>query len=744
MGTERGASAASAPGRCTLGVDGLDCASCAATVEEALAALPGVLAVRTDTIAERVTVEHEGAGVTREDLARAIARLGYRVADGGDGGTGPRGAAEDDAPRSWWSRHGGLALVVASGGFFALALVADHLLGMPRLAAACALAAVAAGGRHVFPRGLHALLNRALDMNFLMSAAAIGALAIGEWAEAASVIFLFALAQLLETRSIDRARRAIRSLMELSPAEATVLRDGREVRIPAGRVAVGEVVVVRPGEKVPVDGEVVAGVSTVDEAPITGESLPVGKEPGGAVFAGTLNGGGALEVRSTRSAADTTLARIIHAVEEARATRAPSQAFVDRFARIYTPAVVAAAVALALIPPALGAGAWGEWFYRALVLLVVACPCALVISTPVTVVSALTGAARNGILVKGGLHLENAGRARVLAIDKTGTLTTGRPQVVDVVGLNGAAPDRVLRLAATAERRSDHPFARAVLRRAAERGIEPDAPDSTEAVPGLGVRARSGDAEILVGNERFMLDRGVRQHGRDAADHPAENDRSPASVARSAAPGRTTVFVAQRTDPDPHPRLVGLITLADRPRPEAAPALAALRAAGIRRVVMLTGDDERTAAAVADQLRRDGAGHIEVRAGLLPEEKLRTLHALRSEHGSLLMAGDGVNDAPALAAADVGIAMGAAGTDVALETADVALMTDDLSKLPTTVRLARKAERIIRVNIGLSLAIKAAFVALAALGIATLWMAVLADMGASLIVIANGMRALRG
>ncbi|MFW6202191.1 MAG: heavy metal translocating P-type ATPase, partial [Gemmatimonadota bacterium] len=359
-------------------------------------------------------------------------------------------------------------------------------------------------------------------------------------------------------------------------------------------------------------------------------------------------------------------------------------------------------------------------------------------------VSALTGAARNGILVKGGLHLENAGRARVLAIDKTGTLTTGRPEVIDVVGLNGTAPDRVLQLAATAERRSDHPFARAVLRRAAERDIEPDAADSTEALPGLGVRSRSGDAEILVGNERFMLDRGVREPRHNASGHRLDDVRSPTSVPRAAAPGRTTVFVARRTDLDAQPRLVGLITLADRPRPEAARALADLRSVGIRRVVMLTGDDERTAAAVADELRRDGAGRIEVRAGLLPDEKLRTLDALRPGHGTLLMAGDGVNDAPALAAADVGIAMGAAGTDVALETADVALMTDDLSKLPTTVRLARKAERIIRVNIGLSLAIKAAFVALAALGIATLWMAVLADMGASLIVIANGMRALRG
>jgi Zn2+/Cd2+-exporting ATPase len=624
-------------------------------------------------------------------------------------------------------------LAVLSGLFWAGALATEHLLHQETLSAVLAIGAIVAGGRYIVPRGIRAAMNRALDMNFLMSVAAFGALIIGEYGEAASAMFLFAVAQLLESYSMDRARNAIRSLMDLSPATASVLRRGREERVPVDRVEVGDTVVVRPGEKIPVDGEILTGRSAVNQAPITGESVPVDKEPGGEVFAGTLNGEGVLEVTSMKAASDTTLARILHSVEEAQASRAPSQTFVDRFARVYTPAVVVTAVAMTLLPPLLGFGGWSEWFYRALVLLVVACPCALVISTPVTIVSALAGAARRGILIKGGLHLENAGRVRVIAMDKTGTLTEGQPEVVDVLALDGADPDEVLRLAAAAEARSEHPLARAILRHAEGRVTVAPAADTT-AITGKGLRARVDGRMVYVGSERLFAEMGVSA------------PRVRQTLDRHEHQGRTAILVGatpRNAPADARPELLGIVAIADRVRPQAAESLKALHAAGIRRVVMLTGDNRGTAEAVAAALGGPGAGVDEYHAGLLPDDKVAAVRRLKEAHGSVLFVGDGVNDAPALATADVGVAMGSAGTDVALETADIALMADDLSRLSTTIRLARKAEGIIRANIAFALLTKAAFVVLAVLGMATLWMAVFADMGASLIVVLNGLRAMR-
>jgi len=735
-------SQAEAPGLavCTLRVGGMDCSSCAASVERALRQLEGVQDVRVDLVGERVTVGYVEGKLARADLADAITRIGYRVEDEAPAVGAPASpatqaplAGQDRARTSRLDRRGQLGLAALAALFWALCLTAEYALSSEAMAAAFALGAVVAGGWYVFPRGVRAAMHRALDMNFLMSSAAVGALLIGEYEEAASVMFLFAVAQLLEGFSMDRARNAIRALMELSPTEATVLRDGREVRVPVDRVAIGETVVVRPGEKIPVDGVVLTGSSSVNQAPITGESMPVEKAPGSEVFAGTLNCEGALEVRSTRAASDTTLARIIHSVEEAQASRAPSQTFVDRFARRYTPAVVMTAVALSVLPPLLGFGAWGEWFYRALVMLVVACPCALVISTPVTIVSALTGAAREGILIKGGLHLENAGRARVVAIDKTGTLTEGRPEVVDILALGGAEPRDVLAFAAAAEARSEHPLARAILRRAEEEKLALHPVAQTSTIPGKGLQARVGEDEVFVGSGRLFEALGVPL---EDLEHVLE---------RHEAEGRTAVVVATRPagDEERPLRLRGVIAIADRVRPGAAGALRVLRAAGAEKIVMLTGDNAGTARAVAASLGGPGVGVDEVRAGLLPDEKVAAVRDLRARYERVLMVGDGVNDAPALAAADVGVAMGTAGTDVALETADIALMADDLSKLPVAIGLARKAERIIRVNIGFSLVVKAAFVLLAVTGWATLWMAVFADMGASLAVIMNGLRALR-
>jgi Cd2+/Zn2+-exporting ATPase len=672
-------------------------------------------------------VLHVAGGIDDDEVRRTLADLGMTARPMDAPGHEVRGGL--DRTR--------LALAVVAGLFWAASLAIAWSRGSGGTATVLAIGAVVSGGWYVFPRGWTAVRNRALDMNFLMSAAALGALAIGEPAEAASVMFLFAVAQLLETASMARARRAIRSLMELAPAQATVVRGGDEVRVPAETVAVGETVLVRPGERVPVDGRVTRGRSSVDQATITGESVPVAKEEGDDVFAGTVNGEGVLHVRSTHAPGDTTIARIIHSVEEAQASRAPSQAFVDRFARVYTPAVVATAVLVAVLPPLVAGGAWNEWIYRALALLVVACPCALVISTPVTVVSALAGAARRGILIKGGLHLETAGRARVVALDKTGTLTEGRPEVVEVVSLDGTETDRILALAAAVEQRSEHPLAAAVVERARRAGLSPPAADGARALPGRGAEGRVDGARIVVGSPRLFREEGAGE----AAEAP--------QVVALEARGLTVVLVGraprhegaqgEATSGSHTLEAVGALALADRPRNDAAGALAALRHHGIGHVAILTGDHPTTAAAVARALGQDPGI---VAAGLLPADKVAAVGRLRDAHGTVLMVGDGVNDAPALAAADVGVAMGAAGTDVALETADIALMADDLSALPVLVRLARKAEAIIRTNIAFALLVKAVFVVLAVTGWATLWMAVLADMGASLLVIGNGMRAL--
>lgn len=697
-------------------VEGLCCASEARQIEAKLSPHPGVIALRIDPIQHTLLVD---GSIDATEVERAIGELGMTA----------RRLDLEPAVRPWWERRGRLVLAACSGVLLGSTWLAQHAVGSTMLVAVFAVAAVAAGGRYVFPRAYRAALHRALDMNFLMAVAAVGALVIGEYGEAASVMFLFAVAQLLETHAMGRARRAIRSLMELTPAEATVIRDGREVRVPADAVRIGEVVVVRPGEKIAVDGLVVTGRSSVNQAPVTGESVPAEKEVEDDVFAGTVNGEGALEVRSTKTASDTTLARIIHSVEEAQATRAPSQTFVDRFARVYTPAVVATAVTLAVLPPLLGWGAWGEWVYRALALLVVACPCALVISTPVTVVSALAGGARRGILIKGGLHLENAGRARVIALDKTGTLTEGRPEVASVVPIDGATASHVLGVAASAEARSEHPLATAVLRHAAEEGVAIPRAADTRAIAGRGVEALVEDRRVVVGSQRLFAEMG------------ADNVAATAGIRGLEADGVTMMLVGESDGAGAAPiRIIGAITVADRVRAAAGRALAALHDAGVDRIVILTGDNPAAARAIAATL--NGAVD-EVRAGLLPEDKVAAVRALKERYGAVLMVGDGINDAPALAAADVGIAMGAAGTDVALETADIALMADDLTQLPVLIRLARKAERIIRANIAFALALKAIFIVLAAGGVATLWMAVLADMGASLLVIGNGLRTLR-
>ena len=691
-------------------VSGMDCASCAVAVEGALKRLAGVQEVQVDVVSGKVKVGYRGI-VTRPDLEAAVQSAGYRVL--------PDEARREagDTSGSFWERRGRVVMTVGSGLALGVALLAQALGAARALTLLLLAVSSIAGGWFVVPRGLKAAMNRSLDMNFLMSVAAAGAWIIGEQTEAAATLFLFAVAEWLESFSMDRARNAIKALMDVSPAEGTVLRNGSETRVPISQIAVGDTVVVKPGEKIPVDGEVIRGRSSVNQAPITGESMPVDKEPGTEVYAGSLNVQGALQIKATKPASDSTLARIIHAVEEAQASRAPSQTFVEKFARIYTPAVVLVAIVIAVAPPLLGVGEWGTWIYRALAMLVVACPCALVISTPVSIVSGLTGAARAGVLIKGGAHLEKAGAVTTVCFDKTGTLTEGKPAVTEVFALNGSETE-VLRLALGVERHSEHPLARAIMAHGEQRAVASPQSESFEALFGRGARADVGGESVFVGNERLMKEVGLTSSDTRTILEQSESN------------GRAAVIVMTKV------RVLGVIAIADRIRERAAPAIEALRRNGIRRTIMLTGDNAGTARAVAAQ-----AGVDEYRAELLPEDKVRVVRELESAGERVAFVGDGVNDAPALAAATVGIAMGAAGTDVALETADIALMGDDLSKLSYAIRLSRRTLRIIKQNIAVSLAIKAVFLVLAVGGWATLWMAVAADMGGSLLVVANGLRA---
>jgi Cd2+/Zn2+-exporting ATPase len=690
-------------------IDGMDCREEVAILERRLKPLPGLEDLVPDLVGQRLRVRYDAAKLSTSAIVEAVAETGMRAWLEHERPVGHTAAAT--------ARQ---ALVVVSGVALAAGLLLEFLDFPVLLVRSIFLACILTGGIYTARRAWAATRVMSLDINVLMLVAVIGAMIIGEWSEGATVTFLFAFAQILEARSMDRARNAIRALMELTPPEAVVRRNGHEARVRVDDVRVGEILLVRPGEKIPLDGVVVAGSSPVNQAPITGESLPVEKMAGDEVFGGTINGYGGLDVRVTHLRQDTTLARIIALVEIAQAERAPSQAFVERFARYYTPAVIAIAIVIAVVPPLAMAQPFGTWFYRALVLLVISCPCALVISTPISVVSAIAAAARKGVLIKGGVHLERSGGVRCVAFDKTGTLTRGLPHVVEVIPLNETAIDEILEIAAGLEARSEHPVGRAIFARAVESGVA--LPESAEfqSIPGRGAEAVVRGQHALVGNHRLIEERGLC----NAAIH--------STLDSLAASGRTAVLVARGGRP------LGIIALADRPRESARDAIAMLRRLGVERVVMLTGDNQASADALARELGVD-----EVLAELLPHDKVRAVQKLREGYGTVAMIGDGVNDAPALAAADIGIAMGVAGTDVALETADIALMADELLKIPFAIRLGRATLRNIQMNVTLSLGLKAIFLVLAIAGSATLWMAVVADMGASLLVIANGMRLLR-
>jgi len=710
----------------------MDCAEEVAVLKRELAPLiGGEDRLAFDILNGKLIVRSEPGDVSARAVIQAVARTGMRAEVWRD----EKGGQSDTR---FWQKHSRSLMTAVSGVFgligflthvwlaggFAAALGSEGMgltSGVPLPAIILYLVGITAGVWHVLPKAWRAATGLRPDMNLLMTIAVIGAASIGEWFEAATVAFLFALSLLLESWSVGRARRAIAALMELTPPSARIRdEDGGENEVPPDRVAVGAIFVVRPAERIPLDGNVVRGASDVDQAPITGESVPVPKSAGSEVFAGTINGDGLLEVECTKPAGDTTLAHIIRMVGEAQSRRAPSEQWVEKFARVYTPVVMALAAAVLLVPPLFFGGQWLDWLYRSLVLLVIACPCALVISTPVSIVAALAAAARNGVLIKGGLFVEAPAHLQAIAMDKTGTLTEGKPSVVDVVPMSGHDETELLQRVAALESHSNHPLARAIVAAANARGIIiPDA-QGTEIIQGKGATGRINGKPYWLGSHRYLEER--NQETRAVHEQLEAMQQA----------GRTVVVVGNEN------HVCGFITLADSLRPAAIETLRQLRAAGVEHLVMLTGDNYGTAHAIASE-----AGIDEVRAELLPEDKVTAVESLVGQYNQVAMVGDGVNDAPALGRATLGIAMGAAGSDAAIETADIALMSDDLSKLPWLIRHSRRTLAIVRQNISFSLAVKALFVVLTFAGYASLWAAIAADMGASLLVIVNGMRLLK-
>ncbi len=687
---------------------GLDCADCAAHLEKRLNALPGVKSVVVNFGAAKLTISHY---LTDADIIEAVRQAGYQAE------RYQQAASAAMQSGRWWSNPKTMATALA-GIFLGAAMLLEWMdLAQTAVIPLYALAMIV-GGYHVAISGLYGLKSMTMDTNFLMLIAAIGAVAIGEWSEGATVVFLFSLGNALQAYTMDKTRQSIRALMELAPRDALVRRDGQEIRLPVEEIVVGDTILVLPGERIAMDGQITAGLSSVNQAAITGESLPVEKEPGDVVYAGTVNEQGVLEVLVTKLAQDSTISRIMHMVEEAQAEKAPMQQFIDVFAKYYTPAVIAAAIGIAIVPPLVFNQPFDEWFYRSLVLLVISCPCALVISTPVSIVSAIGNASRNGVLIKGGIYLEQMGIIQAVAFDKTGTLTEGKPSVTDIIPLGGSDSDELLALAATIEQRSEHPLAKAILARAGE--LKLDSVADFMALPGRGAQATVQGETVYVGNMRLFAD----------LNFPLEHART--AVSELEKQGKTVVLIGRQS------QLIGLIALADTVRASAPAAIAALRKAGVKSIAMLTGDNERAAQNIAGQ-----TGVDTVFSELMPQDKVAALQQLANKHGSVAMVGDGINDAPALAVANVGIAMGGAGSDSALETADVALMSDDLGKLAYMIGLSRKMMSIIRQNITFSLAVKALFVIGTFAGFVNLWLAVFADTGASLLVTLNGMRLVR-
>lgn len=693
-------------------VTGMDCADCAARLEAQVSKLPGVDTARVNFGLARMVVTHSGPA---DDVLSTISKMGYA-------GNEIHGGRVQPEPISFWKSNQYVKPTIISFTMLVFGLLVRYALGLPEMFVnGIFFTGVLLGGYLPAKNGISVLINvREFDMNLLMMVAVIGASVIGEFEEAVAVVFLFSLGNMLQGYTLDKTRNSIRVLMEIKPNEALVRRGTTEVILPIEEILIGDVIIVRPGERIAMDGRVCAGNSTVNQAPITGESIPVEKRPGDDIYAGTINERGYLEVEVTQKAEDNTISRIIHMVEEAQGQRAPSQVFIDRFAKYYTPAVLLLAALVAAVPPLVLGQPFVKWFYEAMALLLVACPCALVISTPVSIVSAIGNAAKNGVLFKGGMYLEEAGSLAVIAFDKTGTLTEGKPKVTDIISRCELTVKDLLSTAAAIESRSEHPLAMAIVEYAREQGVVVPAASAFEAVPGKGAWAVVGGMHYQIGNPRFFIEQAIGLK-------LVEED-----INRLQGEGKTVMLLGDNKS------ILGIIAVADGLRENARASVSSLKETGIQHLIMLTGDNEHTARAIASQ-----AGIDDFRANLLPEDKVGLIRELLAEYGKVAMVGDGVNDAPAMALSTVGIAMGAAGTDTALETADIALMADDLTKLAFAIMLSRKTLNIIKQNISLALLIKGIIFLLVIPGWLTLWLAVVADMGSSLLVTLNGMRLLR-
>jgi Cd2+/Zn2+-exporting ATPase len=689
---------------------GMDCASEEAQIRRALDGVAGLQGLGFQLAAR--TLEVTASEAAHPDILQRLREAGFEAT--------PVSTAPQAIP--WWRKWQGIPLLVLALllalGAEAIEFAAGSGPLMTGAKLVLALAAIALSGLDTYRKGLSALRHGRLNINALMSVAVTGAMLIGEWPEAAVVMTLYAIAELIEAKAVDRARNAIKSLLALAPDNALVRQaDGSWKVTAVADVPVKSIVRIAPGERVPLDGIVMEGTSAVNQAPVTGEAMPVDKGPGDSVFAGTINEHGELMIGVTAAANDTTLARIIHAVEQAQGTRAPTQRFVDRFAAIYTPAIFVMALAVAILAPLLLDWPWGTAVYKALVLLVVACPCALVLATPVTVVSALAAAAKRGILIKGGVYLEEARRIRLVALDKTGTITEGRPRLVDSTQLDDSVSQQdLMRYAASLAGRSDHPVSRAI---AAGIGAESSSVDAFRALTGRGVSGEVDGVPMVLGNHRLIEE--MRICSVELEQRLAVHEQE----------GRTTSLLATSSS------VLGLYAVADTIKASSKEAIAELAELGVA-TVMLTGDNTVTAQAIGRQ-----AAVGDVRGNLLPDDKLKAIQDLKQKHGFVAMTGDGINDAPALATADIGIAMGAIGTDTAIEAADIVIMNDDLRRVPEVIRLSKHTHAVLWQNIVLALGIKAVFLVLAVFGDASMWMAVFADMGASLIVVANGLRLLR-
>ena len=694
-------------------ITAMDCASEESEIRRALEPVSGIRTLGFQLGARTLAIDAPDE-VIPQALA-AIRKAGFNPEPVGTGSISED--HEHDAPSEGFGRMGAalaLAVIAEAVAFFSPDTMVFKGIGM-----AVAAGAIWLAGFSTYRKGFAALLQGRLNINALMTVAVTGAFLIGQWPEAAMVMALYAIAEMIEGRAVDRARNAIKSLLDLTPDSAEVRQlDGTWQTLPSAAVAIGATVRVKPGARIPLDGTVASGTSAVNQAPVTGESIPVDKAAGDLVFAGTINETGTLEVTVTAEASDTTLARIIHSVEQAQGSRAPTQQFVDRFAAIYTPAVFAIAVLVAVLTPLLMNLTWMEALYKALVLLVIACPCALVIATPVTVVSGLASAARRGILIKGGVYLEEAHKLKAIALDKTGTITEGKPKLVARQILSKHASEaQILGWAADLASESDHPVSKAIAQ-----GLEsgPGGVSGFTALPGRGVEAQIGGQSLILGNHRLVEERQLC------------NDEIEALLAEQEAQGRTVTLLASTTE------VLAIFAVADTIKESSREAIAQLHKLGVSSV-MLTGDNTATANTIAKQ-----AGIDKAQGNLLPEDKLSAIEQMQSQYGPTAMTGDGINDAPALARANIGIAMGAAGTDTAMEAADVVIMNDDLRRIPEVIELSQRTRGVLVQNIVLALGIKAVFLVLAVMGSASMWMAVFADMGASLLVVANGLRLLRG